>query len=278
MKTLVLLTLQVSVVTTVFGFALHATWNDLLYLVRRPGLLIRSLLSVFVIMPVLALLLVHWFDFRPTTEIVVIALAISPVPPLLPMKHTKAGGSVPYGLGLMIVLSLVSIVAIPAVLAILDPFVKQRLAMQPAAVAKVVLVSTVLPLLAGSAVRTVWPAIADLLARPVGFIGKLLLAVGVLMLLAGMASSVWALVGTGTIIVMTVFAVTGLALGDVLGGPDPGHSAVLGLATACRHPALAFAVATTNFPDQRFGPTIVLYLLVCAIVGIPYVAWRKRQA
>jgi len=75
-----------------------------------------------------------------------------------------------------------------------------------------------------------------------------------------------------------VFAVTGLVIGDVLGGPDPRHSAVLGLATACRHPALAFAVATTNFPDQRFGPTIVLYLLVSAIVGIPYVAWRKRQA
>jgi BASS family bile acid:Na+ symporter len=46
MKTMVLLTLQVSVVTTVFGFALHATWNDLLYLIRRPGLLVRSLLSV----------------------------------------------------------------------------------------------------------------------------------------------------------------------------------------------------------------------------------------
>ena len=36
MKTLLLFTLQVSVVTLVFGFALHATWNDLLYLVRRP--------------------------------------------------------------------------------------------------------------------------------------------------------------------------------------------------------------------------------------------------
>jgi BASS family bile acid:Na+ symporter len=278
MKTMILLALQVSVVTTVFGFALNATWNDLLYLIRRPGLLGRSLLSVFVIMPVLALVLAHWLDFRPTTEIVVIALAISPVPPLLPMKHSKAGGSAPYGFGLMIVLSLVSIVAIPAILAILDRFVDQRVAMQPSAVAKIVLISTVLPLLAGSTVRALWPLLADRLARPVGSIGRLLLAIGVLMLLGSMAPSVAALVGTGTIVVMTIFAVTGLALGHVLGGADPGHSAVLGLATACRHPALAFAVATTNFPDQRFGPTIVLYLLVTAIVGIPYVAWRKRQA
>jgi BASS family bile acid:Na+ symporter len=278
MKTTVLLALQVSVVTTVFGFALNATWNDLLYLIRRPGLLVRSLLSMFVIMPALALLLVHCFDFQPTTEIVVIALAISPVPPLLPMKHTKGGGSAPYGLGLMLVLGLVSIVVIPGILAILDPFFERELAMPPVAVAKIALISTVLPLLAGSGVRALWPALADRLARPVGFVGKSLLAIAVLLLLVSVASSVWALVGTGTILVMTVFAVTGLAIGHVLGGPDPGHSVVLGISTACRHPALAFAVATTHFPDQRFGPTIVLYLLVSAIVAVPYLSWRRRHA
>ena len=114
MKTMVLLALQVSVVTTVFGFALHATLNDLLYLVRRPGLLVRSLLSVFVIMPVLALLLVRWFDFRPTTEIVVIALAISPVPPLLPDEADEGRRQRALRAGSHDVLALVSIVAIPA--------------------------------------------------------------------------------------------------------------------------------------------------------------------
>lgn len=278
MKTMVLLALQVSVVTTVFGFALDATWNDLLYLVRRPGLLIRSLLSVFVIMPVLVLLLVRWFDFRPTTEIVVIALAISPVPPLLPMKQTKAGGSVSYGLGLMMILALVSIVAIPGILAILDFFSATRLTMRPAAVARIVLTSTVLPLLAGSALRVLRPALADRLARPVGLIAKILLPIAVLILLAAVASSMWALVGTGTIVVMAAFSVIGLVLGHLLGGPDPAHAVVLGLSTACRHPALAFAIATANFPDQRFGPTILLYLIVSTVVAIPYLSWQRRRA
>ena len=222
MKTMVLLALQVSVVTTVFGFALDATWNDLLYLVRRPGLLVRSLLSVFVIMPVLALLLVRWFDFRPMTEIVVIALAISPVPPLLPMKQTKAGGSVPYGLGLMMILALVSIVAIPGILAILDPFFAAPLTMRPAAVARIVLISTVLPLLAGSAVRALRPALADRLARPVGLIAKFLLPIAVLILLAAVASSMWALVGTGTIFVMAAFSVIGTGARAPARRPRPG--------------------------------------------------------
>ena len=41
LKQIVVLVLQVSIVCTVLGFALKATFADLLYLFRRPGLLAR---------------------------------------------------------------------------------------------------------------------------------------------------------------------------------------------------------------------------------------------
>jgi BASS family bile acid:Na+ symporter len=84
--------LQVSVVCTVFGFGLKTTPDDLSYLIRRPGLLVRSLLAVFMVMPVVAVLLSLLFDFGPTVERALIALAVSPVPPLLPQKESKACG------------------------------------------------------------------------------------------------------------------------------------------------------------------------------------------
>ncbi len=68
LKQLVVLALQVSVACTVVGFGLRTTVHDLLYLVRRPGLLARSLLAMFVVMPVVAVLLAVSFDFRPTVE------------------------------------------------------------------------------------------------------------------------------------------------------------------------------------------------------------------
>lgn len=46
---------------------------------------------------------------------------------------------------------------------------------------------------------------------------------------------------------------------------------------ACRHPPIALRIAAANLPDERFGRTIILYLLVSAIVGIPYVAWQRRR-
>ena len=91
LRQLVILALQVSIVCT-FGFGLKTTIDDLLYLIRHPGLMLRSLLSVFVVMPVVAVLLSLLFDFGPTVERSLIAPVLSPAPPLLPWKESKAGG------------------------------------------------------------------------------------------------------------------------------------------------------------------------------------------
>ena len=98
LQQVVVLVLQASVVLTVFGFGLQATVRDTLYLVRHPGLLARSLAAMFVVMPVVAVILAEVFQLQPSVEIVLIALAISPVPPLLPGKEGKAAGHVAYGL------------------------------------------------------------------------------------------------------------------------------------------------------------------------------------
>ena len=52
---------------------------------------------------------------------------------------------------------------------------------------------------------------------------------------------------------------------------------VLGMSSACRHPAIAFTIASANFPDQRFGGVIVLYLILSFLIGIPYIWWNRRS-
>src|SRR5512134_546339 len=100
------LALQASILLTVLGFGLAATLDDVLYLARRPSLLVRSLLAMLVIMPVVALLIRLVFAFEPAVEIALVALALSPVPPLLPGKEQKVGGHAPYALGLMVIAGL----------------------------------------------------------------------------------------------------------------------------------------------------------------------------
>ena len=96
-----MLALQASVFLMVFGFGLDATRGDVLYVVRRPGLFARSLVAMFVIMPAVAIALVSLFNFRQVVGIALVALSISPVPPLLPRREGQACGRRAYALGLM---------------------------------------------------------------------------------------------------------------------------------------------------------------------------------
>jgi BASS family bile acid:Na+ symporter len=75
------------------------------------------------------------FDFRHVVEVSLVALAISPVPPLLPRRELKAGGRDSYGLGLMAILALLSIAVIPLAGGVLEHVFGHPLSIAPGAVA-----------------------------------------------------------------------------------------------------------------------------------------------
>jgi BASS family bile acid:Na+ symporter len=276
-KQLVTLGVQVSIVCTVFGYGLKTTTADLLDVARRPGLVVRSLIGVFVVMPALALALTSFIDLRQEIRVALVALAISPVPPLLPMKEMKAGGRTPFGLGLLALLALLSIVSIPLTVAVLNQGLARPIAVAPSAIARLALVTVLVPFVAGIVVRARAPAMAERIGPALSLGAKLLLAVAAALILAGMWRSVWEATGQGAIVAITIFVVVGLAVGHLLGGPERETSVVLGLSCACRHPAIAFTVASANFPDQRFGGAIILYLVVSFLVGLPYVRWNRAR-
>jgi BASS family bile acid:Na+ symporter len=276
-KQLVILAFQISIICTVFGFGLKATPDDLLYVLRRPGLLARSVIAVFVIMPIVAIALARWFDFPRTVNIALIALALAPTPPLLPGRETRSGGHEPYGLGLMAVFALLSIALVPLSIEFLGTFFGLPFSISPMAIAAIVFKAALLPLAAGIIVRTFMPTVAARLDRPLTMIVVILLPLAVLAVLITTAPAMWRLVGSGTILAILLFLSIGLAVGHVLGGPEPDHSMVLALSTACRHPAIALSVASVNYPEAVFGPIILLYLLLGIVVGIPYAVWNRRH-
>ena len=278
LKQIVIIALQLSVLCTVFGFGLKTTTHDLLYLIRRPGLLARSLLAMFVVMPVVAVSLALLFDFRPIVERALIILAISPAPPLLPRKGIETGGDQEhYALGLIAVLALSAIVVMPLEILALQVVTGRHLETAFGAVVRVLVISILLPLAAGMAVRAFIPGLVGSIEKPLALIAKVLLPLGLLALLVLVGPGMWEVIGDGTLIAIITFVLVGFAVGHLLGGPDPDHSVVLALSTACRHPAIALSIAAANFPEERFGATILLCLILGAIAGIPYIAWQRRR-
>ncbi len=276
LRQLLLLTLQMSIVSMVFSFGLRTTLDDLLYVPRRPGLLLRSVLAMLLVMPVLAVVLTELFELRPTVEIALVALALSPMPPLLPKREVAAGGHQSYAVSLMATMAVLAIVVIPLAAGLLAGYYNRPFSMTPMAIARIALVTILLPLTAGAAVRTWQPGAADRLAPVIGRLATILLGLGVLALLAASWRGMWAAVGDGTLLALTAFVAIGLLVGHLLGGPEPENAVVLALSTACRHPAIALTIASANFPDERFGGTILVYLILGLLCGVPYLAWRRR--
>lgn len=276
-RAVVMLVFQVSILATVFSFGLSTGIRDLAYLVRRPSLLIRSLIAILVIMPAFAVLLVRLFDLPQRTAIVLVALAMSPIPPLLPKRERKGGGRQTYGLALMALLGLLSVVTMPLTAAVLERVFGRPLGIDSAAIFAIVLKMAILPLTAGLAIRAALPALADRLGPIISLVAKVLLLLAALALLIGTWRAILEASSVGAVIAMIAFVAVGLIVGHVMGGPESENSLVLALSTACRHPMIALSIASANFPDQRFGSSILLYILINVLVGGVYVAWLRRQ-
>lgn len=82
---------QLAVTLLVLGIGLASTLDDLTYLWRRPGLLGRSLLAMYVVTPVVILAMAKLVPMSPPVKTAVTVLAISAGAPLLPRRLMNIG-------------------------------------------------------------------------------------------------------------------------------------------------------------------------------------------
>src|SRR5262249_30035923 len=142
--------------------------------------LVRSLLSMNVIMPAIAVAIAYWLDVDHALKVALITLSVSPVPPFLPGTQLKGGGRESYVVALLATASLVSIVFVPSVAALIGRIFGQEVRTAPSAIAWVVVTSILAPLLAGIVINRLAPKVAALIARPLALLGAVVLVVAFL--------------------------------------------------------------------------------------------------
>jgi BASS family bile acid:Na+ symporter len=273
---LIVMALKASIIVIVFALGLKTAPSDWVWLLRRPALLARSLIAMNVIMPLFAIAAVKLMHLNFAVAVALIALSLSPVPPLLPRKEMKAGGGAPYAADLLAIAAALSIIWIPIAIEIVERVFGVPLAVSPWSVAKVVGEMVLIPLVAGAIVGRFARARADRIAPMLAKAGGVVLTLGLILILFKFWRAALGQIGDGTLIAFAAFIVVGLVVGHFLGGPNEGERTVLALSSASRHPGMALAIAHLNFPDEHAVPAaILLYLLVSALITLPYVRWRK---
>jgi BASS family bile acid:Na+ symporter len=266
----------VSLAVLVFGSGLGARFSDVAALLHRPGLLARSLFAVLVVAPALAVALVSVFDLKHEVAIALVALSISPLPPLLPSRGERAGGRPEYGLGLVLLLAVLGVPIIMVSAAILQEVFGREYLSTPWAIARLLALTMVAPLVAGMALARISPLTAQRLERPLEKVQRWLLPIAMIVLLISAAPDIVALIGNHTLSVMGIFVVGTFAAGHLLGGSDRKYAAVLAFATSCRHPATALTLASANFPGIDEHAALALYGVVTVVVGSLYTVWLRR--
>jgi BASS family bile acid:Na+ symporter len=278
LQQLITLAITASLVGLVFALGLKGAAGDLLYLVRRPGKLFRSLLAMNIVMLIFALAVAMLFPLAIEVKIALIALAVSPVPPILPSKQAKAGGTQSYALSLLMVAAIAAIAIVPLSIEVVGYIFHAEFHMPAVRVLPPVLITVIAPLLLGVVFRRLFPAIAERIARPISLLSLALLVVAAVPVVFTSGITFWSLVGNGVVVFLILFTVIGIIVGHLLGGPESDDRTDLALATGTRHPGVAMAIATLNFPDHSAVIAVMLWhLVIGAIVSVPYVRWRKSE-
>ena len=274
---LVQLSLKISLLLMVFSLGLGTRIEDLIYLARRPRLLIRSLVVINVIVPIVGAGLISLFALPMEVKIAVITLSVSPLPPLMPRKAVRSGGDGSYGMGLLLVVAVLAVVLVPISVTVLGKVFGRDAGISWLKVAIIMAQAVLVPVLAGVAVNRFAPRIAAFLDRPIRIAAPFLLFIALVPVMVKLGPTILALIGTGAVIALSAFILAGIVVGHLLGGPKVADRAVLALAAASRHPGIAMAIAAANFANASSATAvIVLYLVLNTLVAFPY-AWILRR-
>jgi len=243
---------------------MSATWGEMLLLLRDRTRLMPALFANVVIAPLVALILIWLLPMEPAAATVLLLLAFLPGGINAVQFSTKAPGQAAAAGELLFVLSAVALLFAPvAALVILEPEGALNLPWSQLAVR--IGVYVVVPLLAGMLIRARAPELARKLYKPAMLTSTLCFIASVVISL-GARQDALAELGTATVIAMLLFILVMMAVGWVMGGPDPDSRQVLAVSTNLRNVGLVYVLVDDCCGDPLM-PTAVLAFM--AIMVLP---------
>ena len=270
------LAFKTSLFLAALGVGLRSRQRAALHVLNDPRRLSASFVATSVIAPVVALAACLALELPPAVELVLLVLALSPLPALWP-RPSLANGDERFAVGLLVASSIFTVAVVPFGLEMGARLLESPLQVPTEALVRTIVGMVVLPLAIGAFLRHLFPSAGGEAAEAAALLSHVVLAAGVVAIVMGARPTMTAMLGDGTALSLVVFALLGLLAGHLLGGRDAEDRRILALATASRHPGIAVAVAQLAYPDQVVVPAAVaVYLLIAMFAAAPY-SWLRRR-
>ena len=227
---------------------------------RNLRLVSLSLLAKFVLMPAAAVALARVLRLDEPLGVGLLVLGVAAGAPFLPKLTQIAKGNLAFAVALMVLLMVITVGYLPLVLPILLPGVS----VNPAKIARSLVLLMLVPLAVALAVNAKLPAAAARAKPLFDRLSSLGLILVVVLLVVVNFNKVLSVFGTRAILAGMLFIAFGYAVGWALGGPAADTRPVLGLGTAQRNIAAALVVGGQSFSN----PSVVVMVVVVAIVSL----------
>lgn len=258
----------------IFSRGLRTRAVDLQIITSRPGLLLRSILSIDILVPLITLLIIGFVRPAQNVTVGLLLLAASPAAPTVLKKIVRAGGESQYTVSLHVALALLAIVTTPATLEFLQIATGHQLGVNILAVAVLVGLSTLLPIIIGMIITGVFPAIAVRIIRPLEILSDVVLILTVVVILVS-TYILLLLLDLRSYLAIALVTMIDLAVGHLMAWGRPDEQTMLALESATRNTGLTLLIASGFVPLEKALPVLIPYIVTSAIICALYVRYRK---
>lgn len=231
------------------------------------------LVGNFILVPLLGYGVAHMVSAHPPLAVGLVLAASAAGAPFLLQLIRVAGGNLALSSGLLVVLTVVTIITMP----FLVPLAAPQAVIPAAAIAVPLLLTMLVPLVVGGSMRTIFPRLNQRAWPIVSQTAVLSFYVLVILTLALNVGDVIALVGTGAILAAAILIAGAYGIGFVTGRLGGEHRAEVGLATAQRNIGAATVVALESFHDPDVLVMVIVTGLVTLAVLIPISVTVRRN-
>jgi len=261
------------IVTSMLAMGMSLTMSQILEPLKNARLVILVLLANFVLVPLWAYVLTLVLPLGQPLQIGLMVLATAAGAPFLPKLVQGAKGNVAFGVGMMVLLMVVTILYMPIVLPLLLPGVS----VNPWDIAKSLIILMLVPLALGMLFKSHSPDSAEHW-QPV--MNKTSTVSVLVLLVVGLGlniSNIINLIGSFGLLAILLLVGGSLLIGFLLGGGDPATRSVMGLGTAQRNISAAILVTAQNFAGTETLPFVLVAGVLLLLVLLPAAKWMGAR-
>ena len=270
--------LNASIMLLLTALGMRSRPADSLMLIRKPLLGVRAVLAMFVFVPACTLLMTWSLPLEPAIRASLLAMSVAPLCPTNFRAAAETDGD--YMLGLQVFSIVVSLAAVPAMLALTERIFDFETGYPIGKIAFFILKQIGLPLTFGMGLAWLLGGKSKYVALWLERIGYIAMITSMAIILYFVLPKVWYMTVNGRL--LSVVAFTGFVLlgGHLFGGPDKGPRDNLIMGSIQRHPAISLLIATTVLPADEpiMMIVIVMFILLGNVVMIPYMLKRDGKA